>query len=320
MKYRVLITGGMGFVGGRVAQTLAMQSDVEVILASRREQASPNWLPDVEVVHINWHLSESLAAACAGVDCILHLAGMNETDCALDPTGALEANGMFTIRLMEAAVVAGVSRFVYMSTAHIYGAPLTGRVDETSLPRPRHPYATSHKAAEDAVLAAHDNGRFTGIVLRLSNSFGAPTHSKVKRWTLLVNDLCRQAVIEQCLTLRSVGLQRRDFVTLHDVGRAINHVIHMPRDHIGNGVFNVGGDWSPRVIDMVEIIQARCLVVLGYRPEVLLGQPSEGEVTLPFEYCINKLKATGFHLQGCVDDEVDATLAFCQKTFGKNNG
>jgi UDP-glucose 4-epimerase len=314
-KRKVLITGGMGYVGARVAQELSTRSDLDIVLGSRRAQESPAWLPNARVVAMDWTSQKSLAAACNGVDAVLHLAAMNEIDCARDPVGALESNGVYSVRLLEATKSNKVSRFIYLSTAHIYGAPLAGHIDEEMLPRPRHPYATSHRAAEDAVLAAHDDGKIIGLVLRLSNGFGAPAHPEVNRWTLLVNDLCRQAVTQRSLTLRSAGLQRRDFVTLIDVGRAFSHVIDLDRKHAGAGVFNVGGAWAPRVIDMVELIQARCSTVLGFKPEIICPEPGDGEVTLDLDFCIDRLLASGFKLTGDASAEIDATLLLCRDAF-----
>lgn len=314
-KRKVLITGGMGYVGGRVAQTLAARGDLDIVLGSRQTQDSPAWLPNARVAAMDWGSQQSLSDVCNGVDVILHLAAMNEIDCARDPVGALESNGVYSVRLLEAAKLHKVSRFIYLSTAHVYGAPLAGRIDENMLPRPRHPYATSHRAAEDAVLAAHDDGRVVGLVLRLSNGFGAPAHPDVNRWTLLVNDLCRQAVTERSLTLRSAGLQRRDFVTLQDVGRAFSHVIDLTKEQVGNGVFNIGGAWAPRVIDMVELIQARCSALLGFTPDVIRPEPGDGEVTLDLDFRIDKLLASGFELSGNAVAEIDATLLLCREAF-----
>ena len=314
-RRKVLLTGGMGYVGARVAQELSTRCDLDIVLGSRVAQDSPVWLSGAGVVAMDWSSSQSLQDACNGVDVVLHLAAMNEIDCAKDPVGALESNGVNSVRLLEAAKQNKVSRFIYLSTAHVYGAPLAGYIDEDGLPRPRHPYATSHRAAEDAVLAAHDDGKIIGMVLRLSNGFGAPAHPKVNRWTLLVNDLCRQAVTQRRLTLRSAGLQRRDFVTLQDVGRAFSHVINLTKDQIGGGVFNIGGAWAPRVIDMVELIQARCSVVLGFTPDIIKPEPGEGEVTLDLDFRIDRLRATGFELSGNVQDEIDATLMLCRDAF-----
>lgn len=314
-KRKVLITGGMGYVGARVAQELSGRGDLDIVLGSRNTQNSPIWLPHATIVGMDWFSQQSLSDACLGVDVILHLAAMNEIDCAHDPVGALEANGIYSVRLLEAAKLQKVSRFVYLSTAHVYGMPLAGRIDETVLPRPRHPYATSHRAAEDAVLAAHDDGKITGLVLRLSNGFGAPAHPDVNRWTLLVNDLCRQAVLERSLTLRSAGLQRRDFVTLYDVGRAFSHVMDLTKEQVGNGVFNIGGAWAPRVIDIVELIQARCSTILGFTPNIIRPVLGVDEVTLDLDFRIDKLLASGFELSGIVEDEIDATLLLCREAF-----
>lgn len=315
LKRKVLITGGTGYVGARVAQELSSRNELNIVLGSRMAQESPAWLPNTQVVAMNWCSQQSLLDACNGVDVVLHLAAMNEIDCARDPISALESNGVYSVRLLEAAKQNKVSRFIYLSTAHVYGAPLAGRIDEKMLPRPRHPYATSHRAAEDALLAAHDDGKIIGLVLRLSNGFGAPAHPDVNRWTLLVNDLCRQAVTQRTLILRSAGLQRRDFVTLQDVGRAFSHVLDLGKEQVGDGVFNIGGAWAPRVIDMVELIQARCFAVLGFTPDIIRPEPSDGEVTVELDFRIDRLRASGFELSGNAAAEIDATLRLCRDAF-----
>lgn len=313
-RRKVLITGGMGYVGGRVAVALARRKDVDLYLGSREGSGgNPTWLPSGHHVAMKWDSLDNLASACDGVETVVHLAAMNEVDCAQRPAAALEVNGVNSVRLLEAAKARGVARFIYLSTAHVYGAPLVGRIDENTVPRPRQAYATSHRAAEDAVLATHDDGRLIGLVLRLSNAFGVPTHANVNRWTLLVNDLCRQAVKNHSLVLRSAGLQRRDFVTLHDVGRALSHALDLSKEQVGVGIFNVGGSWAPRIIDMVEIIRERCTVVLGYTPEIVRPDPTAAEIECVLDYRIDKLLATGFVLKGNPVDEIDATLRMCQK-------
>ncbi len=311
MTRRVLVTGGSGYVGGRVAQALAALPDTHVVLGSRRAQEKPAWLPTASVVVTPWDEPARLRQACSGVDTVLHLAAMNEIEAARDPVGALEANGVATARLIEAAKVAKVERFIYLSTAHVYGAPLAGRIDETTCPRPVHPYATSHRAAEDVVLAAHDAGALSGIVVRLSNSFGAPAHPAVDRWTLLVNDLCRQAVMTGRLSLRSAGLQRRDFVTLTDVGRAIVHLVNLPREATGDGIFNLGGAWAPSVMEMAHLVATRSSAVLGFPVEIKRPEPAPDETSQPLDYRLDKLLATGFRLAGSPEAEIDATLALC---------
>lgn len=311
---RILITGAFGYVGGRIAHHLAEQG-YQLRLGSRDTGRRPSaWLNSGDVVATNFGDDASLESACQNVDCIIHLANTNESVSRTDPELALRVNGVGTIKLLQAASMAGVKRIIYLSTAHIYGAPLQGVISEETLPRPRHPYAITHRVAEDFVLAANVEGRLKGLVLRLSNSFGAPELGV--DWALIVNDLCRQATTQKKLVLRSSGLQRRDFITLSDVGRAVRHFVELPWEHCGDGLFNLGGENSLRIIDLVEIIAQRCQVVLGFTPAIERPDPSHHGVSLPLEYRIDKLKSTGFALENDVTGEIDATLKVCRDVWG----
>jgi len=312
MNHRVLVTGGMGFVGGRVSQSLAKSGDFSISLGSRAAQANPCWLPSAQVVAMDWRSLQGLTLACEGMDTLVHLAGMNATDCLRDPVAALEVNVVNTTRLMQAAKVAGVKRVIYFSTAHVYGPRLVGKIDEFTLPKGLHPYATSHRAAEDVVLAAA-NSDMDSVVLRLSNGFGVPAHMEVNAWMLLMNDLCRQAVTLRSMTLRSTGMQRRDFITLSNVASVVAHMIALPSNQIGDGLFNVGCGKSSRVIDMVELIQTRCAEVLGYTPEIIRPQSAEGDESPSLDYRIDKLLNTGFILTGNPVLEIDETLRMCNE-------
>ena len=225
-------------------------------------------------------------------------------------------NGLGTLKLLQAAQRAGVERFIYLSTAHVYGAPLAGTITERSVPRPTHPYAITHRVAEDFVLAAHAQRALTGIVLRMSNSFGAPAHAGIDRWELIVNDLCRQAVAQKRLVLRSSGLQRRDFITLGDAGRAVDHVLHQPAAACGDGLFNLGGECTQSALELAERIAERCAITLGFQPAIQRPQPAANEIGNTLDYRIDKLKQTGFAPRGGMDAEIDATLRLCQETFG----
>jgi UDP-glucose 4-epimerase len=313
----VLITGGLGYIGGRLAQQLTACGGHRVRLTTRgTDLAPPAWLPDAEVVRTDLMEGTSLDHACAGVNSIIHLAALNEHDCVADPHLAAQVNIAGTLGLLQAAQRAGVERFTYFSTAHVYGAPLAGVITEQTLPRPTHPYAITHRAAEDFVLAAHDKRAITGVVLRMSNGFGAPAHARVNRWTLIVNDLCRQAVTQKQLVLHSSGLQRRDFITLGDAGRAVDHLLHLPAVACGDGLFNLGGDCVLSMIELAQRVAARCAITLGFQPEVRTMQPPAAQTDAVLDYRIDKLKQTGFGLRGGMDAEIDATLQLCMRAFG----
>lgn len=312
---RILITGGCGYIGGRAALHLS-QAGHDVALGTRRESKPPEGLLGFKMVRTEWEDGSLLEQACAGFEVVIHAAGMNAQECAADPVAALAFNGLATSRILAAASKVDVKRFVHLSTAHVYASPLKGTIAEIDCTLNRHPYASSHLAGENAVLWAQQRGQIEGVVMRLSNAFGAPVQKDVDCWTLLVNDLCRQAVIKRTLTLRSTGLQRRDFVTLHDVTRAVAHLVALSKEQIGSGIFNVGGAWAPRVLDIAEMIQARCQSVLGYSPVMVRPELTNEEATPALTFEVAKLHASGFRLTGEVKAEIDATLLFCRDNFG----
>lgn len=312
---RVLITGGFGYVGGRVAQYLD-HLGFRIVLGSRTHNTPPSWLPGAESVQTDWNDEDELEEMCRGVDIVLHAAGMEAKDCEANPEAALEFNGLATARLVSAACRGGVRRFLYLSTAHVYASPLVGTITEESCPRNLHPYATSHLAGELAVMSAGQRGPIEGVILRLSNAFGPPAHTKANCWMLLVNDLCRQSVLTRTIRLRSAGLQRRDFVTLYDVSRAIFHLIGRKKETLGDGVFNIGGMASTRVIDMARLIRTRCLAVLGFAPEITLSEIAATDEPFDLDFRVDKILNTGFQLIRNVDEEIDATLKICPDVFG----
>jgi UDP-glucose 4-epimerase len=314
---RILITGGFGYLGGRLAQFLASQKGYEILLGSRGQTQPPSWLPRVKVVKTQWDSQQGLQEICSGVDAIVHLAGMNAQDCAADSAAALEVNAIATACLMQAAIRQKVKRFIYLSTIHVYGSPLTGVITEETKPTPVHPYAFSHRAGEDVVLSSHLSGEIDGKVIRLSNAFGAPAGRDANCWMLLVNDLCQQATTSGRLVLRSAGLQKRDFIPLYDVVRAIKHLIELALDQSCFGIFNLGGEAPYRIIDLAELIALRCEAVLGYRPKIERPYPAPDESFPELKYQIDKLKKTGFRLNGNIENEIDVTLKFCDQNFKK---
>ena len=107
-------------------------------------------------------------------------------------------------------------------------------------------------------------------------------------WMLLVNDLCRQAVTSGKLTLHSSGMQRRDFISIHDVVRGIRHFIELTIDKSESILFNLGGEASYRVIDLAELIVVRCEAVLGFKPQIGRPEPKSEEDYLKLYFQIDK--------------------------------
>jgi UDP-glucose 4-epimerase len=312
---RILITGGFGYLGGRIALSLC-ENGHQVVLGSRKKQSTPNWLPKSEVVKLIWDDKDSLTEACRNVDAVIHAAGMNAQDCIEDPVAALEFNGVATARLVEAACKVGMNQIIYLSTAHVYSNPLQGKVSEDTCPHNSHPYATSHLAGESTVWHALNQNLIRNVkILRLSNAFGRPLHKHVNCWSLLVNDLCRQAVTTGKMTIKSNGTQVRDFISLSDVCSVVEHLINKKANHYNHHILNVGFGKSMSVLEMAKVIQARCNVVLGFDPILKHSNNEPCEQQERFEFCLDSLANLGIPLEGKINYEIDELLLRCKKWF-----
>lgn len=311
MKDKILITGGLGYIGGRISKYLNENTDFVLRLSTRRKELKlPKCLEKCEIVQMDLESDEDIYSACIDVQYIIHLAGMNEIYCKKDPESALIVNTLGTLKLLNVAEKLNIKKFIYFSTAHVYGANLQGKVNEQSLTRPMHPYAITHKAAEEFVLSATK-----GIVLRLSNSFGPPLLPDVDRWSLLVNDLCKQAVIQKKLVLKSSGVQQRDFITLKDVCRAVLHFIFLDECDCADGLFNVGGELTLSIGQMAELIKKQCVETLKFNPIIIKPPKKKEKIGVNLDYKIDKIKSTGFELQGNPISEINSMLHFCKNEF-----
>lgn len=313
MRPTVLLTGGFGNLGGRVASALHLTGSWNIRLASRTHSAPPTWAPDATVVNLDLLSRDQVDFACSGVSAIIHLAALNDRQAAADPNLAEAISGAGTKLLTDSAAKHKVDRFIFMSTAHVYGSPLQGTVTEKTLTTNSHPYATSHLSGEREVSQRHQNGDFAGIILRCANGFGVPKDPSVNIWHVLVNDLCNQVASTGSMTLQSSGLQERNFIPIADICSAILHFLHIDAERVGDGLFNLGGPKSMTVLEMAHVIAERSRIVLNIDPPINRPLQIEPNASVPLDYRIDKLLTTGF---SCVNDiyyEIDQLLNMCKK-------
>ncbi len=317
MVKTIFITGGLGFVGGRLSQFLQEKSEFDVVVSSRKKTAE---LPDnfndtnIKVVDYFSFNDDKKIDFLKNVDIIIHLAALNEVDCVKFPKKAIEFNIWESVDLIKKAQIAEVKTFIYFSTVHVYASPLVGFYDEVVNCRAGHPYSITHKAAEDYILAERDRTNINATVIRLSNSFGSPAYDTSDRWTLLVNDICKQAITENKITLRSNGKQKRDFITLEDVEKAVYLILNSKKDDLFDGIINLASEKALKVIEIAEIVKNEYQKLYSQKINI---QKSDKEDTNNdnLKIDISRLKSLGFEPENNFEKEIFDMLKFCKLKF-----
>ena len=311
----VLISGGLGYLGGRIAKYL-LDSGFQVRIGSSRSHPDvPSDLLSCEIVICDLSDKRSLENACKNVSSIIHLASLNAQECDHDPEAALLINGLGTLNLLNAAKKMGITKFVYFSTAHVYGSPLQGIIDENSTPRPIHDYAITHRLAEDYVLQANSNKDITGSILRLTNSVGSPLNSKANCWMLVVNDLCKQTVLNQSMELHSDELVQRDFIPISTVCSTVVDVL--TSDVLDGEIANISSSVVLTLRELTNLIADRSEVVLGFRPNINFKRLPKGKPLESLFILNSKLKSSGCIIDTDLSYEIDQLLLNCNQWFAQ---
>jgi nucleoside-diphosphate-sugar epimerase len=258
---RVLVTGSDGYLGCLLTPQLITDGYDVVGLdtgyyksgwlcppqvipgAGRRTSAVPHTLVrDIRGVSI-----EDLR----GFDAIVHMAELSN-----DPLGELigevtfAINHLGSVHLARSAKLAGVKRFIYMSSCSVYGVA-TGTVDESSEINPLTAYARC-KALVERDLTAMADDEFSPTFLRNATAFGA---SPRMRFDIVLNNLCGLAWVEHSIAMTSDGTPWRPMVHALDIAQAIRCALRADRETVHASVLNVGAnDNNCTIGDIAEAV------------------------------------------------------------------
>lgn len=290
---RILVTGGFGYLGSHIAEHLR-QSGHEVTILSRTVHPElVEWSRAFDLVPGDITDPDAIRGCCRGKEIVIHAAALNEVHCRAHPREALLINGLGTRNVLEEACASGVRRFIYLSTFHVYGLPKTEVITEETLPEPITDYAITHLVAEAYVRAFEVERGIRGVILRISNGYGAPLFRSVDRWTLAVHDICRQAHTEGRIVLRSKGTQERDFVGMPDILQAVKLFVDRALEE--GGIYNVGSGRSLAIRSVAETVAGVYRERYGRAIAVEIAPNAAApDIPRPFRYSIEKLVRLGY--------------------------
>ena len=314
MVNKVLITGGLGFLGGRIAKYFS-DKDYAVLLATRKpENNIPKNIPyNAKVRQLDYNSDEQLNEAMKGIDTLIHLAGPNIHSSSYDPENIIRYHVKLTERLLWAAKSNHLKKLIYLSTIHVYGKNLKNMVTEETKPIPVHSFAEAHLAAEKILASQADN--VSVKIIRCSNSFGIPYFINEKCWKLVVNNFCKSAFQNGRLIINSSGEDYRDFISVGDVVQAIHYLLDLNNEKGIDDIYNLGSSRTTRIIDIAKKIQKALKDGFNYDCPIIKNKPSkEMDRQKHFILSTEKIKRLGF-ISELGEDEIFSLLNHCKTKY-----
>jgi UDP-glucose 4-epimerase len=255
---KVLVTGGLGFIGSNLCRTLA---DL-----GARVLAVDSLLPDyggnlfnlagyedrvrINIADVRGHGMEYLVR---GQEVLFNLAGqVSHLDSMTDPFTDLEINCRSQLWILEAARKNNPEiKIVYAGTRQVYGKPQRLPVDETHLLNPTDVNGINKISGELYHLVYNSVYGIRASSLRLTNTYGPRQLIRHDRQGFM-GWFVRQALLGEQIQLYGDGSQRRDFDFVDDVVSAF--LVAGASDAADGQVFNLGGEKPISLLDVVRLM------------------------------------------------------------------
>ena len=252
---KVLITGGRGFLGARLAlRVLAEGAQVRVLDDSSRGAAV---LPSaIESLDADVRDGDAVRAACRGVDVVAHLAAVQGTANFYEmPDVVLDVNLRGVLNVAQACAAEGVRRLVFSSSSEVYGTPIrfpTAESEPLVVPDPTNPrwsYGVSKIAGELVVVHTARRHGFEYVVLRYHNVYGPAMGADH-----VVPQFIARLLRDEEFTVQGDGTQRRAFCYVDDAIEPTAAALISPG--AANEIFNIGNpDEEHSINDLVAALE-----------------------------------------------------------------
>lgn len=250
----VVVTGGAGFIGSHVVEALLAQGYavrvVDNFAAPRREECIH---AEAELVEADVRDTDAMRRAFQGAFGVCHLAALPRVQDSLDhPLETHDVNVTGALSVIIAAHEAGVSQFVFASSAAVYGNREELPMTEDTPCAPVSPYGLHKRLVEEYLALWAVLYGFSSISLRLFNVYGAHFDPTGPYALVIGKFLQAKAAGEPC-TIFGDGTHTRDYVFAPDVADAF--VRALEREPLGHAdVINIGTGTETSVNDIARII------------------------------------------------------------------
>ena len=314
---RVLVTGGLGFIGSNLAARLVESGAIVTIVDNMIPRLGGSLFNVKEIadrIHINFsdvRDEHSMDYLVKGQEIIFHLAGqVNHVDSIRNPIQDLDINCRGTLVLLESCRKYNrEAQIVFAGTRGEYGASVKLPVAEDHPTNPKGIYAVTNLSAEKMVLVYHDVHRIPGACLRITNTYG-PRHQMAHDEYGVVNWFIRKAIDGETIPVFGDGRILRDFLFVDDAVDCFMEVAQCPKAY--GEVFNVGTGIPFSFVDLAK----RIVSIAGTGKVSFTEFTKERKEVEPGDYYtdISKIRKTvGWEPRIDLDEGLRRTIEFYRK-------
>lgn len=267
---RIVITGGLGFIGQNLAIHLRHAvKGVELIALDWFDGANDAEKALFNEVHISCFADDRIMEQYRGADVVVHLAAHTSVQESIaDPLRSFDNNVVKSHKLLEFLRLNSLqTKVVFASTGGAIVGGYDGPVNEQIPASPLSAYGANKMAVEGLLSAYRGSYGLASASLRFSNVYG-PNSSRMDG---VISRFCRMYLQDGRLQINGDGLQTRDYIYVDDVTDAIIRVI----DQDAQGVFQLGTGISTSILEVAEIF---CALDPARKAKLDFVQALSGEV------------------------------------------
>jgi UDP-glucose 4-epimerase len=326
----ILVTGGAGYIGSGLLVKLGEEFPEATITSLDNLEIGDYRYVDYLRKNNRYLLlvgdirkrSDVRRSITPDTSVIMHLAAIpGVKSCREQPKKAIDTNIYGTHLLLEEAVRRNVERFIFVSSAAVYGTPQQQPITEEHPLRPINLYGITKLSAEKLVNACHANSGLTTTILRFSNVYGVSAYT---RWKTVIPKFVWQATNDQPLTIRADGKQQRNFVHVRDIIEALIRCSKAPKKAVAGETLNLGGE-ALSVNQIADIVIQEGQEKLGKKISKVFVPLEPGEVyTSEFNYSSKRaFQKIGYERKREVSQSISELFDFALRekaTMGSRTG
>ena len=284
---RALVTGGAGFIGSHIVDELIARG-IETYVIDNLSTGTLDNLAQHRgngLLHFMAGDAREVAALLqdANIDVVFHEAAIASVPKSVShPMLVHDVNVNMTLQLLNYCVKAGVKRFVFASSAAVYGI-LESEATESMACRPNSPYGAGKLAVEDYLHAYMRTYGLETVMLRYFNVYGR--RQRYSDYSGVITVFINKLLEGERPTIFGDGLQMRDFVHVEDIVQA--NMLAMESANAAGEMFNVASGRATSILELVRIVKE---LVGAIGIDHLFAPPRQGDMKLGLA-SIDKIRA-----------------------------